>query len=381
MSVGLISEFNPFHYGHEYIIRKIHEITNEPVVCVMSGPFVQRGEPACVNKYERTKAALLSGADAIVELPVRFAVSAAKNFARGGVEVLKNVAGISSLAFGVETDAPEALFEVAMLKKRPETAVLIKGEMIKGVSYPTAVSNAINIASGGKYNDLLNHPNNVLAIEYIEALEGSGISPMPIKRVGSLYNEKSLDKEFASATALREGLLGGANGLDKFMPTAMLNACISGAPDKKLFDSLVLYALRRLSIEQLRCLPDVEVGLEYVIKKAANEPTLAAALEKIKSPRYTYARLKRIFIYALLGIDKQIMSDINSVKTRILGIKKEFKPHLADFNSNIITRNSDVDSEFSNDKSVSIDVLAEDIYSLLTGTNGNSYFTKPMIII
>ncbi len=381
MSVGLICEFNPFHYGHRYIINKIKELTNEPVICIMSGPFVQRGEPACADKFSRTRAALHNGADAVIELPVKFSISAAQNFAHGGVEVLKNITGVSALAFGVETEDIDSLYKIAEIKKLQKTNEAIKAELIQGKSYPEAVSISVAKVSGyDKLYDILRFSNNILAVEYIEALEGTNISACPILRVGNNYKDNSFGHVYASATAIRENLFKSSD-IDKYLPPDMLNECLLNAPDKKLFDTLTLYALRKMSVSEFRELPDMECGLEYQIEKAASLPSLQAALEFLKSKRYTYARLKRICLYALLGIDKQIMSDINSVKTRVLGIKKEFKPLLSDLNSNIITRNSEATTAFREDKSIKIDAFADDVYSLLRGAPANDYYKTPMIVI
>lgn len=383
MSVGLICEFNPFHYGHQYIIKKIHELTGQPVVCVMSGPFVQRGDPACVSKYSRTKAALMSGADAVIELPVRYATASAKNFAIGGINVLKNIKGITALAFGVETDKIDVLYKIAELKEADETQNLIKGELTNGISYPNAVANAIAKISDDEqlYREILSKPNNILAIEYLSALSRTSIKPLPIERIGSGYNDTSLWGNFASASAIRLGLSQGNVETEKFLPSFMLNEYSKTKVDYNLFDSLMLYSLRKLSLDELAQLPDIEDGLEYALKKAAYLPSAALVLEEIKSKRYTYARLKRILLYALLGIDKHIMSDINSAKTRVLGVKQENKAFLSSLNENIITRNSQITSEWISDKSVTLDSFAEDVYSLLTGQKGNAYYKEPMLII
>lgn len=381
MSVGLISEFNPFHYGHQYIIEKIRELTGEPVICIMSGPFVQRAEPAIADKYMRTEAALKCGAAAVIELPTKFATAAARNFAQGGISVLKNISGVKSLAFGVETDNPQLLYEIAEIKKLPQTNVIIKDELLKGFSYPTAMANAITKASskGNLFKKVLSQPNNILAIEYIDALTDSDIKPLPIKRIGNNYHDKSLDNKYASATAIREGIDSGIDVKD-YMPPAM-SSLITQAPDQNLFESLVLYAIRRLSLDEISQLPDIEPGMEYLIKKAANQKSISEVIEKLKSKRYTYARLKRTLLHALLGINMQIMSDITNVKTRVLGVKKEHKSLLSDLSSNIIARNSEATPDFINDDSVRIDAFADDVYALLTHSNANSYYSHPLIIV
>ncbi len=371
MSVGLISEFNPFHYGHKYIIDKVHSL-NEDVICIMSGPFVQRGEPACASKYARAEAALKSGADAVVELPVRFVLSAAKDFALGGVEVLKNIRGVNALAFGVECE-PELLYEIAEVKRKKTTDELIKSELINGASYPTAVKNALSKIEP-KYGEAL-LPNNILALEYIEALDGTSISPMPIKRVGSGYNDLSLETEYASASAIRAAVKSGED-CKRFLPEAMLGSI--RFPDVHLLDTLAHYALLSRNVDELRMLPDVEVGFEYALYKAARQKDMGSAMEMLKSKRYTYARLRRIVLSALLNISYDL--DISNIKTRVLGIKESFKPHLADFNANIITRNSEATKEFISDKNVRIDCFAQDVFALLTGGTMNEYYSTPMIV-
>ncbi|MBR2967944.1 MAG: nucleotidyltransferase family protein, partial [Clostridia bacterium] len=368
MSVGLICEFNPFHYGHQYIIDKARSITGKPIVCVMSGPFVQRAEPAIINKFLRTKAALCCGASAVIQLPTKYSTANAELFARGAIEVLKSVKSITHLAFGVETDDTEILFKIAEIKNKPLTNELIKQELSCGISYPNALTAAIcnQVNEKEKYKEILNKPNNILAIEYICALNDTNITPIPIRRAGNDYNNLSLSGQFLSASAIRQAVY--SNNIDQiknYVPAQTYDN-FSTLPDLNLFDSLCLYALRKLSIEQLRNLPDVEIGMEYSIKNAINLPSLSQAIEQIKSKRYTYARIKRICLQALLNIDKQVMSDINSVYTRVLGIKKEFRPQLCHLNSNIITRNSNASESFEQDKSVIIDAFADDIYSLLT---------------
>lgn len=384
MSVGLICEFNPFHNGHKYILEQIRKKTAEPIICVMSGPFVQRAEPACVNKFIRTLVALQNGADAVVQLPTIFSISSAENFSKGGVRILKNIKGVTSLAFGVETDSYDALYKIAELKNNTEFNTIIKEELSTGISYPNAIANAIAKLSNDaeKYREILSHPNNILAVEYISALKETKIKPMPFKRCDNGYNNNSLNGNFASASAIRNCLNTGFDkDVEKCLPKPMLENCKKQFLNKKLFDSIVLYALRKIPLQDLQNIPDVEQGLEFAIKKASELPSAYEALEKLKTKRYTYARLKRIFLYVTLGITKQVMSDITCVKTRVLGIKSQFKSHLDNFNDNIITRNSDADSDYINNSGVLIDAFADDLYSLISNENANQYYKKGMIIV
>ena len=165
------------------------------------------------------------------------------------------------------------------------------------------------------------------------------------------------------------------------MPAAMLEEC-NNLPDIKLFENLMLYSLLNKTINELSEIKDIENGLDALIYQSVrNVNSVGELIEKIKSKRYTYARLRRVLLYSLLSINKHIMSDITSIKTRILAIKKEFKPHLSDFNSkSIITRNSMISDDFL-DESVKLDMRANDIYSLLCGKKFNNYLSQPMLII
>lgn len=372
MSVGIVCEFNPFHLGHQYIISKARSMGE--VICVMSGPMVQRGEFACASKYDRTFAALMGGADAVVELPVRFVLSAAKNFALGAVETLKHIHGVDRLAFGVECE-PELLYEIASIKRKNSTNELIKKELDNGVSYPTAVKNALKSVSP-KYGEAL-LPNNILALEYLDALDGTNIAPMPIRRLGGGYNDLSLSGEFASASAIRNAFARGEN-CDRFMPLFMRDKI--RFVDKKLLDKMVHFALLSRSIDEFRLLPDIEQGFEFALYDAARMATLDEAIEKLKSKRYTYARIRRILLSALLGITKEL--DQSNIKTRVLGIKKSFAAKLSYFDGNsIIVRNCEATKEFRSDKNVMTDCLAQDIHSLLLGEKPNEYYSRPMIVV
>ncbi len=371
MSIGLICEFNPFHNGHKYIIDKAHSY-GEPVICVMSGPFVQRGEPACASKYDRTRAALSMGAEAVIELPVKFVLSAARSFAKGGIETLKSIKGVNALIFGIECSA-DLLFEIAELKRQPKTDELIKSELDNGVSYPTAVKNALT-SINPKYGEAL-RPNTILALEYLDALVGTGIKPLPVQRVGGGYNELDLTGEkYASASAIRNAYLCG-NDCDRFLPHIMRDKI--RAYDKKMLEKMIQYAILTRSVNQLKKLPEVEAGFEYSLYEAARLPTLSGTIEKLKSKRYTYARIRRILLSTLLGLDTEMPAGI---KTRVLGIKRDFAHNLSDFGENIVTRNSLAPQDFFDDTSVKVDCLAQDVYALITGGKLNEYHSVPMII-
>lgn len=221
---GVITEYNPFHNGHKYQLEQIKRQTSaDYIVVVMSGDFVQRGEPAIIDKYERTRMALLSGADLVLELPSVFATASAEFFAGGGVSVLKNTGVVDMLCYGVESVDHELTKLVAGVLKNPPSeystslARLIQG----GMSFPAARSRALceyfrdtYDSASEKIDAFIASPNNILAIEYEKALMDCDITGFPIQRVGEGYHSTDSTSEFSSATAVR-GVISTLIDIDK----------------------------------------------------------------------------------------------------------------------------------------------------------------------
>ena len=166
---GIIAEYNPFHKGHEYQIKKARELSNcDGVAVVMSGNYVQRGEPALIDKYKRAEAAIYGGADLVIELPMPFSCQSAEHFASAAIKELKKLP-VTHLSFGCENDDIETLKKIAMLQiDNHDYDKNVKEELHKGMSHPKAVANSITNFIGGN-NDIIDYPNNVLAIEYIKS--------------------------------------------------------------------------------------------------------------------------------------------------------------------------------------------------------------------
>lgn len=378
MSVVVICEFNPFHNGHKYIIDKAREYGD--AICIMSGAFTQRGEPAIVDKYSRASQAIANGASAVIELPTLYATSSAQFFAYGAAKIISEIDDVTHIVFGAETNDVELLNDVAKQKNKPETISRTKQIMKTGVSYANALCLALGEADN-RYSSVLNFPNNLLAVEYLAQLAETDVVPIAVKRT-VMHDAETASGEFTSASYIRKAItIGDKASLKRFMPEAMLEAC-NDLPDIKLFENLILYSLLNKTINELSDIKDIENGLDALIYQSVrNVNSVGELIEKIKSKRYTFARLRRVLLYSLLNINKHIMSDITRIKTRILAIKKEFKPHLSDFNpKNIITRNSMISDDFL-DESVKLDMRANDIYSLLCGKKFNNYLSQPMLII
>ena len=211
--VGIIAEYNPFHQGHAYQIKKVRELTQADFILVsMSGNFVQRGAPAMFDKYTRAHAALLSGADLVLELPVSIATGSAEAFARGGVRLLHDTGIVTDLCFGSECGDLSSLERLAaFLAEEPTDYKLYLQDGLKqGLSFPAAREQAVRLSDPYLPAELLGMPNNLLGLEYLKALHlyGSSIRPFTIQREGSGYHDTDVSSgQYSSASAIRAELI------------------------------------------------------------------------------------------------------------------------------------------------------------------------------
>ena len=297
-TVGVICEYNPFHNGHAKQLRAIDGVK----VCLMSGNFVQRGEPALLGKAVRARAAVLGGADLVLELPLTYAVASAEGFAQGGVDVLTRMGCIDALCFGSESGELDDIMSTAelLLTERFQTALC--SELASGVSFPRARQNAVE-ALGGR-GSVLEQPNDILAVEYCKAILRlqSPLRPMTVRREGS-YHE-SLARENPSA-----GMLRTMERWHGYVPQAALEA-YAGAPRHTVQagERAWLALLRAMPEAAFEALPYGSEGLWRKVMHACRaEATLDAVIEAAKSKRYTHTRLKRLLLCALLGLSAQTM--------------------------------------------------------------------------
>lgn len=305
---GIIAEYNPFHSGHAYHIAKTREHCDYVVVC-MTGSYTQRGEAACLSKWDRAAMALTCGADAVFELPALFAVRSADAFARGGVGILDGL-GADILSFGSETQDVHLLRQLAQLRQDEpaEVSDQIRQGLQEGKSHARAWGEAAAKWLGVP-KEMLDAPNTILAAEYIRALtEGdSAMEILPIVRQGSYHDEHPQENEFASATAVRAALKEGRmQDALRWTPDAVKDY-LSNAPRMHEPDDLLLYRLRSMSEAEIADLPDAAEGLEHRVKRAAEQAgTVGEFIELVKCKRYTRARLLRLAAHALLGITKEM---------------------------------------------------------------------------
>lgn len=309
---GIIAEFNPFHNGHKYLLDKAKESSDSAAVVVMSGNFTQRGEPAILEKHQRAKAALMCGADLVIELPVAFSVSGAQTFARGGVKLLSSLGSVNTLLFGSESGDTSRLSKTAEILNDSQVHNEIYELVKTGVTFAAAREGAVRNIYGDDCADVLKYPNDNLAVEYICALNAlrSKIKPEAVRRKGVLHDALQTDGGFASASFIREKIMNGgsAEGLLPAVSYEILKENLEKgfAPaDYKKLDIAVLAFLRKATREDFINVPDVSEGIENrILSGARNARTLNEAFDNAKTKRYTHARIRRIVLCAFLGLRK-----------------------------------------------------------------------------
>ena len=307
---GIICEYNPFHFGHLYQLEEAKRLSGcDAVVCVMSWSFVQRGEAAVCGRYERARHAVLSGADAVLELPAVFSTSSAELFARGAVKLLASLPGFSCLCFGAESGTPEQFAETARaLDEEPECVSEEIGRRLReGESFVRARASAWK----GKIPDVINAPNNILGVEYARALSSlrPDVSLLPVERTGSGYSEETLRGRYSSATAIRAALgRGEREAVKKALPDCVQKSLEKFRPcGEERLEAMEKYALLRASEEELRAVADCTEGLENALKKGAEAN--ADLPSSLSSRRYTSSRIRRILVQNLLGISEKFVRE------------------------------------------------------------------------
>ncbi len=313
-NTGIICEYNPFHAGHRKQFDLIREKNPETaIVCLMSGNFVQRGMPAIFHKSLRAKAAMLSGADLVLELPITAALSSAEGFARQGVKILSGFC--DSLSFGAETADTALLQRTADTLLSPEFSVYLKEALTLGLSFPAARQRALeNMGADGS---ILSTPNNILAVEYCKAMKNTDLKAEPVLRQGD-YHDLTADAENPSATSLRI-LIEQGKSWSAYCPA------FSCFQDKAVHSMgygqrAVLYRLKTMTEQEYEALPYGSEGLWHKLMKNAR---LYSSLEEIltatKSRRYTRTRLDRMVMCAVLGLTEQDMTQLNTY-SRVLAL-------------------------------------------------------------
>lgn len=379
-ATGVVVEHNPFHNGHLYHIKESRKNTGaDVVIAVMSGNFLQRGEPALVDKWSRTKMALQGGVDIVIELPYVFATAQASDFAKGSIALLE-AAGCTDFCFGSEQGSIEPFINTYDLITAQQESYQhsINQFMKTGMSYPKALNEAYADLIKG-YNQPfvdLSQPNNILGYHYIEAayhLQAS-IKPVTIQRIVSGYHDDVLPgQSIASATGIRKVIFNdqGISDLTPLLPKASLQNIVEWQSNIGSFGSwqhfypYLRFQIIRSSIEQLASYAEVTEGIEYLLKEAAQKSnTFENFMEVVKSKRYTWTRIQRMLTHIYTGFTWDDLKQASSpTYLRLLGMTEMGQRYLNEHKKNLslplVSRVGAV-----KDSMLSHDIKATDLYTL-----------------
>lgn len=337
--LGIIAEYNPLHNGHIYHIERSKSLVNpDYTVCIMSGNFTQRGEPALLSKWLRSEMAVKSGIDLVLELPALFACNNAEYFAYGALKILSGINCVTHLSFGCETSSIEPLQNLGkfLANESTEYKANLKTRLKEGVSFPKAREQAISQTLGDSYSSILNKPNNILGIEYLKqiALQNCSIQAVGIQRHGAGYNDSTLSGSLASASGIRLGL-SESKSIAEYIPPyvyeILKSQCQNWGSLMKLRDekfyTLLMSKIFSMTEREIKEIYSVSEGLENkLIKAAIISKNLAEFKANLISKRYTSTRINRILIHLYLNLTRDLLNHIpenNKYYGRILAFNQK----------------------------------------------------------
>ena len=412
--LGLITEHNPFHYGHLYHVQEAKKIAKaDYTISIMSGNFLQRGEPALVNKWARANMALAAGVDLVIELPTAFATRGAPSFAYGSVRILHECKVVTHLCFGSEVGEIEPLKRLTSLwmDEPPLLSELVQKFLGHGVIYPLAQTRALQefletTADPDRetLHTLAASPNNILGVEYLKALVNlnSPILPLTIKRAVNNYHDRNLPVEhnIASATSIRQSILAGKeqDRLGTYMPSTSYQilqeefAAGRGPIFSKDLEQLILFCLR-LRGDTLKGIVDVAEGLENrILKLATRCADYNDLINEVKNKRYTWTRLQRVLLHHLLDFtqaEADLFQKVGPQYLRILGFNSKGQELLNSIkkssNLPLISKTATFNEKQGALKAMlNLDIKATDLYSLLYPVKKNriaglDFVTGPIV--
>ncbi|MBR2673879.1 MAG: nucleotidyltransferase [Mogibacterium sp.] len=403
-ATGIVAEFNPLHKGHIYMMKEARRITGaNAVVIAMSGNFVQRGEPAILDKWLRTRAALLNGADLVFEIPTLFCIQNAGRYAFSGVRMLESLGCVDKICCGCSAGDAEAVRKIAdtLMTQRDVIDACISNEIKNGLSYPAAREKILSgIMDSEESRDnikrALNSPNDILAIEYMMSAENSEI--VCIDRVGAEYNDSFISEaEYQSAGGIRElvkekGIDSATETMASFLPSESLE----DLKEKSLvfkddISDYLRFALINTDAESIDECPSGGEGLGNLFKEAAlSNNTVEEIIAYAKSKRYTYTRLSRLCMQILLEVDRRAYPFDAPEYLRLLGFTEKGRQLLSEIKKNetnslpIITNinKERLEENSSAERMLKLDIKASGIYNLICGNDvyANSDYMKTPIM-
>lgn len=410
--VGIVAEYNPFHNGHQYQIDKLRKETGaDYVIVAMSGNFLQRGVPALCDKFSRAEMALACGADLVIEIPTLWATASAEYFARGGVELLASTGVVTHLGFGAETDDLESLLQVSsILKNEPDVYRAVLANSIRsGNAFPSARKNALvtslPLFPTEKLDELLDNPNNILALEYLKALPDS-IEPILIQREGAGYHDTEINTDFPSASAIREVIFNAngefdfdtlANAMPKESFTLLMNILkCNQTIDTNDFSDALGYCLLSHSSNGFASYADCNQDFSNKLKNnLKNYVTFKDFIAALKTKDMTYTRVNRNLLHILLNIKQSDYTIGRAIGfapyLRILGFKNTSSSLLSEIKREatapIISKAADASTllDYETNKFFEKDVFASNLYyqhvARKSGTKPKNEYTNKIIIL
>ncbi|MBM7659477.1 putative nucleotidyltransferase [Bacillus mesophilus] len=382
-AAGVIVEYNPFHNGHLYHLQQTRKETKaDCIVAVMSGNFLQRGEPALVSKWTRTRMALLAGVDLVIELPYAFATQKAEIFANGAISILEAL-GVDEVCFGSESgDINSFLQTLQVMQTRvDEFDTYVQGFVKDGNSFPKSASKAFHALEIKEEVVDLSLPNNILGYHYVKSIhdQQAKIIPKTITRTGSNYHDEHFQSpSIASATSIRKALFSPSGTLDEikdYIPESTYHHLVSDQlafqhfRDWESYFQLLKYKVLSSSSAELECIYEIEEGLEHrIISQIKSAESFHAFMEGLKTKRYTWTRLQRACTHLLTNTSKKVMKDVLQEKKahyiRLLGMSEKGRTYLQENKKKatlpIISKLSG-----STNAQLELDIKASQIYNIV----------------
>lgn len=386
-ATGIIAEYNPFHNGHLYHIQETKRLTQQPVIVVMSGSFMQRGEPAVLSKWQRASCAVQGGADLVLELPCVFTLRSAEFFAKGAVQLLAATGCVNTIACG--TEHPQSDFEAAAsLACSAEAQARLRELLQNGLSYAQAWEKILGA------NTAFRTPNDILALEYTKALlqTAADIQPLYLQRTDEGYNSTTIGNSIASASAIRLAIVDGNESWQQAVPDYTNAALAAGGYDAQLLWQLLRYRLRLLTPHQLAERCEASEGLENLLSRAADCDCLQAALAACSSKRYTASRIRRLLLQILLDLPKAVWPQQAPAYLRVLAFNNIGRQLLHRMKTsaqlpiiNKLGKNALCNDSVAYRTQLSAEVTATDLWSLLQkdaalNRSGNDFYQSPVYV-
>ncbi len=365
-AVGIIAEYNPFHNGHLYHIEKVKKMfPNHIIIVVLGGHFMQRGETSIINKWDKTRITLTYGADIVIELPYPFATQAADFFSKGSIQILKEMK-VQKLVFGSESNDIDRLRMLAETQlNNNEYHLNAKKYLDEGINYPTALSKSLF----DLVDTTVNTPNDILGISYIREImrQKTDIEPITIKRTND-YHNIDLNHEITSASSIRLALKN-KKKIDKYVPKEtykLLNNNLFFIED--YFPYLKYQIL--INIDKLSIFQTVDEGIENRIKKnIINSNSLDDLIKKVKTKRYTYNKIRRMFTHIMCNFTKEEAKSFKDISyIRLLGFSNKGQKYLNNIKKEL---NLPIVTKFNknNDKMLELELRSTCVYASILDEN------------